>query len=429
MPIKGKQIVDRTVTQKQLGVTTDSINSNDDVTTKKYVDDLVNNAITGLTYTDIDYNLSANETTGSAIALATDTPISKIPVGGVRVYVNGIEVNVGPGLMSFFAPENTGTPTPREFEQEQQGDYLWWDPVVAKYQLEVGDDIDFVYRTYKEDYPSQPPQGTDGGGTPNPTFNIDFSFKYNDDVSSDDEYVTGDVSIYLVSDPSTPLQTLTYSSDVFDDTTKLSSTKTFTNLDTSNDYTIKTTNASYHYEDTSSITLQNKTWSETTGSESGSNWETSDLSYTSSNLNVIFAADEYIQATVTVQFYYDKTSGPISGEYATGTVNIYESSDTVNPVATITFTENDGGSFDSNGYSSVSDPVVVDSSKSYIIDGDDVVYNDSSDTEIDITNYQWDETTGGSNGHTDWIANGSTGNGIPGSQGTITVLFSADENT
>jgi len=153
MPIKGKQIVDNTITQKQLGVVTESIAQPTDVTTKKYVDSTVDSAVTGLTYTDIDYNISATDTTGESPVLATDHQISKIPVGGVRVYVNGLEINVGPGLMSFFAPESSGTPTPREFEEEQQGDYLWWDPSIAKYQLESTDDIDFVYRTYTEEYP------------------------------------------------------------------------------------------------------------------------------------------------------------------------------------------------------------------------------------------------------------------------------------
>jgi len=156
MPIKGKQIVDNTIHQKQLGVKTESVVNNTDVTTKGYVDKIVNDAIAGLTYTDADYNLSALNTSGTAQTLAVNHPISKIPVGGVRVYVNGIEINVGPGLMSFFAPESSGTPTPREFEDEQPGDYLWWDPDIAKYQLESTDDVDFVYRTYTEDYPVTP---------------------------------------------------------------------------------------------------------------------------------------------------------------------------------------------------------------------------------------------------------------------------------
>ena len=153
MPIKGKQIVDNSIRQKQLGVVTESIENSTNVTTKKYVDHTINSAVAGLTYTDIDYNILAFTTTGSSPVLATDHQISKIPMGGVRVYVNGLEINVGPGLMSFFAPENSGTPTPREFEEEQQGDYLWWNPIIAKYQLENTDDIDFVYRTYTDEYP------------------------------------------------------------------------------------------------------------------------------------------------------------------------------------------------------------------------------------------------------------------------------------
>ena len=125
MPIKGKQIVDNTVTQQQLGITTETVVNQTDVTTKGYVDQIVNSAVTGLVHTDIDYNLTALNTSGTAQTLAVDHPISKEPVGGVRVYVNGIEINVGPGQASFF----------------------------AKYQLDSTDEIDFIYRTYSDDYP------------------------------------------------------------------------------------------------------------------------------------------------------------------------------------------------------------------------------------------------------------------------------------
>jgi len=80
--------------------------------------------------------------------LACGRRITNIPQGGVRVFINGIEVNNGVGLDCFFAPEGVGTPTPRYFGDEQQLDYLWWNPIVAPYQLDTNDSIDYMYMIY-----------------------------------------------------------------------------------------------------------------------------------------------------------------------------------------------------------------------------------------------------------------------------------------
>jgi hypothetical protein len=148
MKIKGKQIADYSITQQNLNITTDTIITSTSVTNKEYVDNAVNSGINNLTYSSADFNLSALFTSGSTPLLATNTQISDIPLGGVRVYVNGIEVNVGSGLTCFFAPEGVGIPTPRYFGEEQQNDYLWWNCGVALYQLEITDEIDYVYMTY-----------------------------------------------------------------------------------------------------------------------------------------------------------------------------------------------------------------------------------------------------------------------------------------
>lgn len=148
MKIKGKQIADNTIEQTNLNVTTDSVVNSSDVTTKEYVDNAINSGMTNLTYSESDLNLSANATTGTSPVLATNRTVTDIPRGGIRVFVNGIEVNMGSGQDAFFAPEGSGTPTPREFGDEQQGDYLWWNAGTAPYQLETDDEIDYVYMTY-----------------------------------------------------------------------------------------------------------------------------------------------------------------------------------------------------------------------------------------------------------------------------------------
>jgi hypothetical protein len=81
--------------------------------------------------------------------LIINSGVIDAPIGGIRVFVNGIEVNVGSGLTCFFAPENTGTPTPRLFGSEKQGDYLWWNCSVAPYQIEITDLINYLYFTIK----------------------------------------------------------------------------------------------------------------------------------------------------------------------------------------------------------------------------------------------------------------------------------------
>mgnify|MGYP001220330085 CR=1 FL=1 len=146
--IKGKQIADATITQSKMNITTESVVNATDVTTKEYVDNAVNSGMSNLSYSSSDFNISALNTSGTSPVLACNRTVTDVPQGGIRVFINGIEVNVGSGLDCFFAPEGTGTPTPRSFGDEQQGDYLWWNCGVAPYQLETLDSIDYVYMTY-----------------------------------------------------------------------------------------------------------------------------------------------------------------------------------------------------------------------------------------------------------------------------------------
>ena len=148
--IKGKQLADATITQEKMNITTDSVILSTDVTTKQYVDNAVNSGMSNLSYSNSDFNITALVATGSTPTLACNKTVTDIPQGGIRVYINGIEVNVGDGLDCFFAPEGTGTPTPRNFGSEQQGDYLWWNNGTSPYNLDTQDSIDYVYMTYTQ---------------------------------------------------------------------------------------------------------------------------------------------------------------------------------------------------------------------------------------------------------------------------------------
>lgn len=152
MKIKGKQILNATITQNNMGITTASVVSENCVTTKEYVELAIQSGVSNMVYSTHNVDMTPENTSGAtpmlAITLASGGRIVDIPQGGVRVYVNGVEVNVGVGLDCFFAPEDSGTPTPREFGSEQQNDYLWWNPSVAPYQLESTDSITYTYLTY-----------------------------------------------------------------------------------------------------------------------------------------------------------------------------------------------------------------------------------------------------------------------------------------
>jgi len=148
MKIKGKQIADATITQQQLGITTESITDATHVTTKEYVEMAIDSGLTNLSYSSEDLNLSANLTESGVTSLATNQPITEVPQGGVRVYVNGVEVNVGTHNSCYCAFSADGS-TFRYFGREEQGDQLYWNigPVDAPFQLTSADEIDFVYLT------------------------------------------------------------------------------------------------------------------------------------------------------------------------------------------------------------------------------------------------------------------------------------------
>ena len=151
MKIKGKQIADATITQTQLGITTESITDATHVTTKEYVEMLIDSGLTNLSYSSDDLNLSGNLTQSGVTSLATDQTITDIPQGGVRVYVNGVEANVGTHNGCYCAFSADAGITFRNFGREEQGDGLYWNTnigvVDAPFQLTTDDEIDFVYLT------------------------------------------------------------------------------------------------------------------------------------------------------------------------------------------------------------------------------------------------------------------------------------------
>ena len=93
-------------------------------------------------------NMSANITTQNG-DLACDIGIIDTPISNslVRVFINGLEVNVG-GKMSpyecYFSNDGINV---RNIGDERHGDKLYWNGEIAKYQLDQMDSIDFIYLT------------------------------------------------------------------------------------------------------------------------------------------------------------------------------------------------------------------------------------------------------------------------------------------
>lgn len=113
-----------------------------DAANKEYVD----NTVDSINYS-LDINLTAISGT-SGQYLATNTAIQSVPITYVRVNINSLEVNVGNGtkIADCYFSADGGT-TAKTFANVAQGDNLYWNGDVAKYQLELTDEIDFIYLT------------------------------------------------------------------------------------------------------------------------------------------------------------------------------------------------------------------------------------------------------------------------------------------
>lgn len=76
-------------------------------------------------------------------SLATSVPLAKEPAGRIDVLVNGISVDVGDGEECYFSSDEGVTAKVRG--NVNIGDKLYWNPTIAKYNLDITDKIDFDY--------------------------------------------------------------------------------------------------------------------------------------------------------------------------------------------------------------------------------------------------------------------------------------------
>jgi hypothetical protein len=140
--IKGKQLINNTLTSDLFNLTTPNSGATLSGATKEYVDS--NAAGIPFIQNILNLDMSASTTTNDG-DLACTTPLLSTPKSFVRVAINGLEVAVGIGKDCFFSGD--GGVTPRENNSELLGDYLYWNGSIAGYQLNTsdGDEIDFFY--------------------------------------------------------------------------------------------------------------------------------------------------------------------------------------------------------------------------------------------------------------------------------------------
>lgn len=92
-------------------------------------------------------NMGANNTS-SLTTLACSIPITNIPKGGIKIYVNGVQIILGTDC--YFSPEMVSNPSIiRPVGAEQKGDFLHWSyttiyPIVD-YELTINDKLSFMY--------------------------------------------------------------------------------------------------------------------------------------------------------------------------------------------------------------------------------------------------------------------------------------------
>lgn len=136
--IKGKQLHDNSITQPNIFIESNSINTNNNITNKEYSINNINNKISNISQSKLNLHMTANNATVGQIAC--NKSVLEFPISNIIVKINGAMVNVGEGLDCYFSPDNIII---RQNGNGQKGDYLYWNS--NKYDLTTDDEIDFEY--------------------------------------------------------------------------------------------------------------------------------------------------------------------------------------------------------------------------------------------------------------------------------------------
>lgn len=101
--------------------------------------------------TGLDKNLTSNVTSGNASSTGIQISFTPFADGDVAIKVNGVEVNLGNNklLDCYFSAD--GGITAKSIANIEAGDELYWNGIIAQFDLDGADDIDVVYQANRID--------------------------------------------------------------------------------------------------------------------------------------------------------------------------------------------------------------------------------------------------------------------------------------
>jgi hypothetical protein len=101
----------------------------------------------------VDLNKIPNNTSGNSSSTGISITYTPFADSNVQVLVNGLNVNLGDGSTTaqpcYFS--NDGGVTAKEIKDIEAGDVLYWNGIVAGYNLDDTDDIDLLYEASNRD--------------------------------------------------------------------------------------------------------------------------------------------------------------------------------------------------------------------------------------------------------------------------------------
>lgn len=143
MKIRGEQFADNTIKQNNINTPIGSVISDNNVTNKKYVDDITNEKLDRIYYSLLNNYSEANNTTTSG-QTASPVYIIEYPISTVRVKLNGQEINVGGKTAPYDCYfSDDGGLTVKQPGSERKGDYLYWNKLL--FDLDDTDVFNFIF--------------------------------------------------------------------------------------------------------------------------------------------------------------------------------------------------------------------------------------------------------------------------------------------
>jgi hypothetical protein len=101
--------------------------------------------------TGLDKNLTSNATSGNGSSTGIQISFTPFADSDVTIKVNGVEVNLGNNKLSDCYFSADGGVTAKPIADIEAGDELFWNGLIAQFELDSLDDIDVVYQANRID--------------------------------------------------------------------------------------------------------------------------------------------------------------------------------------------------------------------------------------------------------------------------------------